>query len=148
MAVFASGCATTTTERAERAERTENLRAALATSAVSSDTADKVVAKRALMLKDIVHLSSHDVDEAIIIEAIQGSRVIYDLKTSDIDRLQDAGVEDSVINTLLASSYEARSDRIGYLRYDYAYPFRNFGRRSHSPYRSYHYRGRYGYGCY
>ncbi len=141
MVAFSSGCATTSA-------RTQQARSALAEFSVKPDTAEKVIGGKELDMEDIIHLSSSEVNTAVIVEAIEDSSAVYELETSDIARLQSKGVDRTVIDALLASPHRASAEDARYSRRYYVYPYhRGFGHPFHH-HRRYHYRGYYGYRCY
>ena len=52
-------------------------------------------------VEDIVKLSRADISETVILNYIDTSGTLYDLKPRDVIRLRDEGVKDSVINAMI-----------------------------------------------
>ena len=52
-------------------------------------------------VEDIIKLSRADISEAVILNFIDTSGTLYDLKPRDVIRLRDEGVKDSVINAMI-----------------------------------------------
>jgi hypothetical protein len=142
--IFSSGCATTTASRSLRAEQVQTV---LAQKSVKPETQEKVVSGEALSLDDIRHLNSKNIDDTIIVEAIEQSQVVYQLKSEDVSALKQAGVDGTVIDALLLSPHRAISKNPAFSRWHYSYPYRHHGFRHfgyrHFGYRHYRYYGGY-----
>ena len=110
------GCATTgTTAKQLSADRD-----VVAESGVPEETVRKVDSARPLEVGDVVELAEAEVPTPLIRRAVERGDGRYALQTADVNRLQEAGVDEKIIDLMLARRPE--SGRYG-LRGGYAYPY-------------------------
>jgi len=137
-----SGCTTL----APRSNQVAQDRAALEAAGVDPTLTQKAVSGDALELEEIEVLSARNAPNETIVRAIRRSDAVYRLTTEDIDRLSEAGVEDDVIDALLATPHEAEArpgaSYSGYyhLKSRRYYPHRSHhrGHRFHGHHHRYH----------
>jgi hypothetical protein len=61
-------------------------------------------------VEDIIKLSRAQISEAVIINYIETSGTLYDLKARDVIHLRDEGVTDSIINTMIDQRRKIQTD--------------------------------------
>jgi hypothetical protein len=99
-------------------------RAVLRTHDVPEEVYDKILDHRRLSLEDVITLSQRAVPPGLIIHYMKETDRAYRLKKEDVQRLQDAGVDQEVISYMLSTAppYGRYSEGYPYLPpYPYAY---------------------------
>lgn len=76
---------------------------------------------RPLSLAEIREMSARGVSEATILTALRASRAVYRLSAQDVSALQEAGVNQGVIDYLLKTPELYKTERRVYRTY-YSYP--------------------------
>lgn len=134
--VFASGCATTSASLHEK-------QVELVAAGASPELAGKISTRKALELDEIIQLTASDLNPDIIVEAIHQSRAIYRIDSQDLAKLRAAGVNESIVDAVLASPHRNIDDQRAY----WPHTFRNHGHfhRGH-PHCGHRRRGRYRHG--
>ena len=123
---------------------------AVSQSSLDPDTSSKVLSFKPINTSDLIEINQSGIEDDSIVNIIERNGRSGDLKKSDIDRLDRANVDQSVIDAFLAAPDPAKQASSSYHYYGYRgyRPYRHYGGyRHYGHYRHYGGYSRYGH-CY